>query len=78
MQEAWNKLNKTYAIPGLGYLALHPKNLHMENIHAKDDLLNINMGITATPVITFENPKIAEALYQILLQLAIKMVSISF
>jgi hypothetical protein len=58
MQAAWNKLNELYAIPGLGYLKLNPKKIHMENISAKDDLLNINIGITASPVISFE-PQVA-------------------
>lgn len=56
MQQAWNKLNEVYSIAGLGYLKLNPKKIHMENIYAKDDLLNINIGITATPVISFEKP----------------------
>src|SRR5215207_9967667 len=54
MQAAWNKLNELYAIPGLGFLKLNPKQIHMENISAKDDLLNINIGISASPVISFE------------------------
>ena len=56
MQSAWNKLNEVYTIPGLGYLKLNPKKMHMENIYAKDDLLNINIGITASPVVSFELP----------------------
>ena len=56
MQEAWNKLSAVYPIAGLGYLSLQPKKIHMENIYAKNDLLNINIGITATPVISFEKP----------------------
>ncbi len=62
MQQAWNKLNQTYPVPGLGYLTLHPKKLHMENIYAKDDLLNISIGISATPVISFESPKELQSL----------------
>ena len=54
MQAAWNKLNEPYVIPGLGYFKLNPKLIHMENIYAKNDLLNINIGITASPVISFE------------------------
>ncbi len=54
MQAAWNKLNELYTIPGLGFFKLNPKQIHMENIVAKDDLLNINIGITASPVISFE------------------------
>lgn len=53
MQQAWNMLNAVYAIPNAGYFSLHPKNLRMENINAKNDLLNINIGISATPVVSF-------------------------
>jgi hypothetical protein len=56
MQAAWNKLTEPYAIPGLGFIAMNPKRIHMENIYAKDDLLNINIGITASPVINFIKP----------------------
>jgi hypothetical protein len=62
MQAAWNKLNELYTIPGLGYLKLNPKQMHMENISAKDDLLNINIGITASPTINFEKPAITPSL----------------
>lgn len=59
MQQAWNMLNDVYAIPNVGYFALHPKNLRMENINAKNDLLNINIGISATPVVSFAKPDMA-------------------
>jgi hypothetical protein len=59
MQQAWNMLNDVYAIPGVGYFSLHPKKLRMENINAKNDLLNINIGISATPVISFARQEIA-------------------
>lgn len=55
MQAAWTKLNEVFSIPGLGFMKLNPKKIHMENIYAKDDLLNISIGITASPVINFEN-----------------------
>ncbi len=54
MQQAWNMVNDVYAIPNVGYFSLHPKKLRMENIAAKNDLLNINIGISATPVVSFE------------------------
>jgi hypothetical protein len=41
-------------IPGIGYFSLHPKSLRMQNINAKNDLLTINIGISATPAITFQ------------------------
>lgn len=58
MQQAWNMLNNAYAIPQVGYFSLHPKKLRMENINAKNDLLNINIGISATPVVSFVKPEI--------------------
>ncbi|MFL5787419.1 MAG: DUF4403 family protein [Flavisolibacter sp.] len=56
IQQAWNKMNDSYSIPGVGFFSLHPKKLRMENINAKNDLLNINIGISATPVISFIKP----------------------
>jgi len=54
MQQAWNMLNDVYSIPNVGYFSLHPKKIRMENISAKNDLLNINIGISASPVVSFE------------------------
>ncbi|RYZ21314.1 MAG: DUF4403 family protein [Chitinophagaceae bacterium] len=56
LQAAWNKLSTVYAIPGAGYFSLHPKRLRMENISAKNDLLNISIGISATPVVSLLRP----------------------
>jgi hypothetical protein len=56
MQQAWNMLSGVYAIPNVGYFSLHPKKLRMENINARNDLLNINIGISATPVVSFAKP----------------------
>ncbi len=56
MQRAWNVLNDVYSIPNVGYFSLHPKNLRMENISGKNNLLNINIGISANPVISFTKP----------------------
>lgn len=57
MQRAWNMLNDAYNIPGVGYFSLHPKKLRMENINAKNDFLSINIGISATPVVSFAKPE---------------------
>lgn len=56
MQQAWNMLNDVYAIPNVGFFSLHPQKLRMENINASNDLLNINIGISATPVVSFARP----------------------
>ncbi len=58
LQQAWNKLSEVYALPELGYLSLNPKKLRMENIKAQNDFLNINLGITASPAVTFIKPHI--------------------
>lgn len=57
MQQAWDLLNTPYPIPGIGYFTLHPKKLRMQNINASNDLLNINIGITASPVVSFVKPQ---------------------
>ena len=57
MQQAWNILSDVYSVPNVGYFTLHPKKLRMENINAKNDLLNINIGISATPVVSFIKPE---------------------
>lgn len=54
LQQAWNMLNQSYAVPGIGYFSLNPKRLRMQNINAQNDLLNINIGISASPEVTFE------------------------
>jgi hypothetical protein len=56
IQQAWNKLNEPYAIPGIGYLNLNPKKLRMDKFFASKDMLNIQIGITATPVVSFDQP----------------------
>lgn len=56
MQQAWAKLSEVYNVPGIGYLSLHPKKLRMENMIARNDILNVNIGISATPTISFIKP----------------------
>lgn len=56
IQQAWNKLNEVFTIPNIGYLSLNPKQLHMENMNAQNDFLNINIGITASPAISLVTP----------------------
>ncbi len=56
LQRAWNMMNEVFNIPGIGYFALHPKKLRMENISGKGDLLNLNIGISATPIISLIKP----------------------
>jgi hypothetical protein len=51
-------MSDVYAIPNVGYFTLHPKKLRMENIAAKNDMLNISIGISATPVVSLGRPDV--------------------
>jgi len=57
MQQAWNKLSEVYVIPSIGYFTLNPKALRMEKIGAQNDMLNLTIGISATPVVTLIKPQ---------------------
>ncbi|MCU7551573.1 DUF4403 family protein [Chitinophagaceae bacterium LB-8] len=61
LQKAWDQLNDVFAVGNLGYFSLYPRKIYIQNMDAKDDLLNINIGITATPLVSFEIPEVNEA-----------------
>ena len=56
LQAAWDRLYAVYSLPYVGYLSLHPKTLRMQSIQGKNDLLNITISLSATPVVGFEKP----------------------
>ena len=55
-QLVWDQLNKAFDIYGLGWLQINPQRIHVNNLFARNDSLNIYLGISARPVITFEKP----------------------
>lgn len=55
-QQVWNELNKAYNIYGLGWLQINPQRIHINNLFAQNDSLNIYLGLSAKPVISFEKP----------------------
>ena len=55
-QEVWDQLNKVYNLYGLGWLKINPQRIRINNIFAKNDSLNIYLGLSAKPVISFEKP----------------------
>ena len=63
MQKVWDQLNKAYNLYGLGWLKINPTGVHLNRIYAQNDSLNINLGFSARPVISFEKP--AEILTQV-------------
>ncbi|MGV3528806.1 MAG: DUF4403 family protein [Flavisolibacter sp.] len=54
MQQLWRVLSAVHPVPGLGFFSLKPKAIRMENIKAANDFLHINIGLTASPEISFE------------------------
>jgi hypothetical protein len=55
-QQVWNQLNKVYSIYGLGWLQINPQKIRINNLFAINDSLNIFIGLSAKPVISFERP----------------------
>jgi hypothetical protein len=60
LQKAWDQLNDVFAVGDLGYFSLYPRKIYIQNMDAQNDLLNINIGITATPLVSFEIPEVKE------------------
>jgi hypothetical protein len=54
VQQLWNKLNTSYNLYGLGWLKINPQKIKLINLFARNDSLNIFLGMTAKPVISFE------------------------
>lgn len=54
VQQLWNKLNTSYNLYGLGWLKINPQKIRLTRLFANNDSLNIFLGMTAKPVISFE------------------------
>jgi hypothetical protein len=55
-QQIWDQLNKGYNIYGLGWLNINPQKIRINNLFAQNDSLNVYLGLSAKPVISFERP----------------------
>jgi hypothetical protein len=55
-QQVWDQLNKVYNLYGMGWLQINPQRIRINSLSAKNDSLNINFGLSARPVISFEKP----------------------
>ena len=55
-QQVWNQLSKVYNIASLGWLKINPQKIRINNMFAVNDSLNIYLGLSAKPVISFEKP----------------------
>lgn len=55
-QQVWDQLNKVYSLYGLGWLQMNPQKFRINTLAVNKDQLNINLGLSAKPVISFEKP----------------------
>lgn len=55
--EVWKTMNEPFGLYGLGWLHLNPKQFRINNIYAKNDSLNIFLGLSARPIISLEKSK---------------------
>ena len=55
-KQLWDQLNKVYNIYELGWLQINPQKIRINNLFARNDSLNIFLGLSARPVIRFEKP----------------------
>lgn len=55
-QQVWDQMNKVYNLNGLGWLQVNPQKVRINNLYVKNDSLNIFLGLSAKPVVSFERP----------------------
>lgn len=55
-QQVWDQLNKSYNLYGMGWLQINPQRIRVNSLFAKNDSLNLNLGLSVKPVISFEKP----------------------
>jgi hypothetical protein len=56
-KEVWQKINEPFNLYGLGWLQINPQQFRINNLFAKNDSLNVFLGLSARPVIRLEKPK---------------------
>ncbi len=55
-QQVWDQLNKVYNLNGLGWLQINPQKVRINNLYISKDSLNVFLGLSAKPIISFERP----------------------
>ncbi|HYM93864.1 MAG TPA: DUF4403 family protein [Chitinophagaceae bacterium] len=55
-QQVWDQLNKVYSVYNMGWLQINPQRVRINAMYAYNDSLNIYLGLSAKPVISFEKP----------------------
>lgn len=57
-REIWNQLNKPINLAGLGWLQVNPQQFRLNNLFARNDSLNLFLGLAARPVIRLNKPDV--------------------
>lgn len=55
-QQVWDQLNKSYNLFGMGWLQINPQRIRINSVFARNDSLNVILGLSAKPIISFEKP----------------------
>ena len=55
-QKVWDELNKSYSLYNLGWLKINPKSIKITSIYVNNDSLNVLLGLSARPLLSFEKP----------------------
>lgn len=55
-QQVWDQLTRVYNIDSLGWLKINPQKFRINSLNAQGDSINISLGLSARPVISFEKP----------------------
>lgn len=55
-QQVWDQLNKVYNLYGLGWLQMNPQQFRINTLGIRKDQLEISLGLSARPIISFERP----------------------
>ena len=56
-QQLWDQLNKSYSLYGLGWLQINPQKVKLNNVFIRSDSLHVFLGLTAKPLVRFEQPE---------------------
>ncbi|HET9431659.1 MAG TPA: DUF4403 family protein [Chitinophagaceae bacterium] len=57
IQQVWDQLNKVYDLFGMGWLQINPQKFRINSLNAWNDSLNVNLGLSARPIVSFEKPQ---------------------
>ncbi|PWU01457.1 MAG: hypothetical protein C5B52_07270 [Bacteroidetes bacterium] len=57
MQQVWDMLNTSLKVYNMGYLQVNPEKIRVSTFFAKNDSLNLSIGVSARPLISLSKPE---------------------